>query len=952
MPSPEVLNAALAEIRKGGYSVYNYFFEKLNSADWLEPLAAGSVFNFASPPEPIAKGEYLSFPPWPESRYLVRMAAIPEAQSTVTKIALNIPETDNPYVHDDLIDIALKLPAELAVQLVGRAESWLESPYKRLVSYKIPELIAKLASGGQADGALELLGQCLALSPDPLAGEKRKDAFGTPKPQTRLDDWHYGQVLDKAVPVVVKSAGVQAVHVLAKLLASAIILSQREDQTDDGVDHLHVWCSAIERGAHRDHIPSALLCAVRDASEQVVRGDGSQFEAVVAELKSHGWVSFQRLVLHLCRIFPEKALREAQYQFEDPAILERSGTSHEATLLIQDVFSELPKTTQERILDWIELGPDKESVGSWLGDQVTPESVDEHCDRWRRDHLAILSGQLPEPWQQQLEQLIAKLGPSQSLDLPESGAVWVGRTSPTSADDLRKLDPTRAVEYLNSWEPKPGLHEASPDGLGSVLSEVVASESSVYAHQASAFEGVDPTYVRCFFVGLQQALKQGAVFPWEPVIQLARWVAEQPREIPGRSGRLGDRDPDWGWTRKAIASLVADGLEEGAGTFRHEHREDVWAVIVALLKDPEPSPQYEREYGGDNMDPSMMSINTVRGEVFHTTIRFAFWVRRCLDSHLQTAPETRSFEEMSEVQEVLEAYLDPALEPSLTIRSVYGRWLPQLAHLDWAWTQANVGRIFPTEETEIALFRAAWESFVAFTRPHQKLLSLMLPYYGHAIEQLSVVDSQMRRPYKPDDSLAEHLAIYYWWGRLEIEGDDTLLRSFFDRASPETRRHLIWFVGSASSNWEETAPAEVFERLRNLLEYRLQVARSSDEPASCSEELAAFGLWFATAEFGEQWLLRTLLAILELTQRIDSEMGVIERLREMCPTYPVECVTALRYVVSGATEPWTVHAIEKDAKELLRIALHLNNSEAATKAKRLTELIIAQGFPGFQTVLD
>jgi hypothetical protein len=50
---------------------------------------------------------------------------------------------------------------------------------------------------------------------------------------------------------------------------------------------------------------------------------------------------------------------------------------------------------------------------------------------------------------------------------------------------------------------------------------------------------------------------------------------------------------------------------------------------------------------------------------------------------------------LPEVRTVLDEHLDLRLEPTLTIRSVYGRHFPWLHYLDPAWAAGTVARIFP-----------------------------------------------------------------------------------------------------------------------------------------------------------------------------------------------------------------------------------------------------------------
>src|SRR5450759_3967567 len=129
----ETVKRALVEIAKGD-AEYVYFFEHVKSAAWLEPLARHG--RFQKPPEPIRREQYISFPAWPESRYLARMSTVSEAQAAVLEIALRIPETENVCVHDDLMDIALNLQPHQAAILVPRVCVWVQDPVKRQLPYK------------------------------------------------------------------------------------------------------------------------------------------------------------------------------------------------------------------------------------------------------------------------------------------------------------------------------------------------------------------------------------------------------------------------------------------------------------------------------------------------------------------------------------------------------------------------------------------------------------------------------------------------------------------------------------------------------------------------------------------------------------------------------------------------------------------------------------------------
>lgn len=78
----------------------NYFFGQLQSSQWLMPLQKKHFFE--DPPD--------SDLPWPQSRYLVRMAS--QEPAIVLEIAQEILQTGtkNIFVHEDLVDAARVMP--------------------------------------------------------------------------------------------------------------------------------------------------------------------------------------------------------------------------------------------------------------------------------------------------------------------------------------------------------------------------------------------------------------------------------------------------------------------------------------------------------------------------------------------------------------------------------------------------------------------------------------------------------------------------------------------------------------------------------------------------------------------------------------------------------------------------------------------------------------------------
>ncbi len=947
MPKPEAVKRALAEIQKG-YAQYEYFFANLNSPAWLEPLQRERFFT--KPPEPIREGDYVRLPIWPESRYLARMAGIAEAQEKVFEIARAIPDSENSRVHDDIADIALSLPPRLAAKLVPQISRSTKSPFKLLLAEKLSNLIPQLANGGQSHAALELTRAALALDPDPRSGDEGKLAL-VREPRARFRDWYYARIVSKSLPALAEAAGLETLEVFCGLLDDAARFSVKEDE--HGEDYFYIRQPAIEHGTGRDDVPSVLLCATRDAAVLAIVTDSTKFDAVMKVFQQHKWTSFRRLELHITRavvVSPGQQLHCAEQFLNDPKILAQPSLRHEAILLLKQVFGALSTETQQRILAWIDADDPAEPIRQFLekfaGEEPTDEKVAQVQKVRRRDRLAILEGQLPEPYREKYEALVATVGPADTPErLPIRTFSQVGAQSPKTAAELTTMTVPEVVGFLASWKPGSDIFSPTADGLAGSLTSTVAQRHAEFSAVADQFKTLDPTYVRGLLAGFTSALKNNVQFAWKPVLDLASWVSARPRSIEGRTGGIFRNDPDWGWTRDAIIDLLNAGFEGAEERLPYEHRELVWTALAPLTEDPFPSPDDER---GEKFDPSFLSINCTRGRALFAVLAYARWVRDCENERKEAEASTATFDFMPEVRGVLERHLDIGQEPTLTIRSVYGQGLSVLANLDWEWFRSNVWRIFPLDDS--AHFNAAWESFIVSNMPHDSLLREMEPAYRKAIAEINLPPA-MRSPGSPKDSLADHLLAYYWRGDLTFDGEDQLLEEFYKQASDGTRAHAMWYIGRSAAGWRETVPPEVLERLRSMMEHRLKAAEESASATNFAKELAGFGWWFTADQFGDPWSIGTLLRVLRVTKSIDDGMDVMKMLAGLAPQHPRDAVECLDLMIQGDRENWVLIGVEVDARNVIKAALESRQHDAVVAARNLVEFLIARGHYGFRTLL-
>src|SRR2546421_4319420 len=209
------LKQALATIKQR--ADYEYFFSRLSSPEWLTPLFEEGLFS--KPPGPIAEGEYIRFPFWPESSFLVRVAN--KAPTVAARVLLAVPETANVRIHQDLMDVALQIDADSAAKWSVREAKWIAD--QRRLFFVLPEktakLIAKLADAGQTNAALALTRALFGVLPDERQsnGEKATEFSLPPNPTGRCDPWQYSEALKIVLPSLARRAGLPALEVFAAL---------------------------------------------------------------------------------------------------------------------------------------------------------------------------------------------------------------------------------------------------------------------------------------------------------------------------------------------------------------------------------------------------------------------------------------------------------------------------------------------------------------------------------------------------------------------------------------------------------------------------------------------------------------------------------------------------------------------------------------------------------------
>ncbi|MCH8040028.1 MAG: hypothetical protein IH977_06755 [Nitrospinae bacterium] len=960
-PTPDQVERAISLISRK--EQYRYFFDQLENPNWISSLKEKGFFSY---PAPIVRDEEkgtIGFPPWPESRYLARMAS--KAPGSVLDISLQI-DTDNVRVQEDIIDAALAMPPNYSAQLVPKAIFWLKKNfYYSLLPEKLAALVKHLIEGDKFEAGFQLAENLLTIQPDPRAeskaSQKQQAYLQLPEPKSPFGGWGFKRILQKITSPLVSSDGHRTISLFCDRLEEAVTLSKMREDDQEPEDYSYIWRGAIDspENHYGEDINNILVTAIKEAAHEYIKQDATVLPSLIAHLEARKWIIFHRLALHLLLHFGHSFPELVSQRLTRRSLFENRSFQREYKMLAGQFFPSLRQPDQDTILGWIDSGPDLQAFTNfrkeYRGEETSEEIKEQYKKRWQRDHLYPFFTNLSQGRRQIYDLLVQKLGEPEPLkSINMSSATYRGPVSPKTSDDLGRMTNTELIDFLKTWEAPNDSFGPDADGLSRQLSSLVASNPERFVPNLHQFKDLDePTNVRGLLDGILEAKKEN-LFEWQPVLDLCQWVVNKPVSIEGRQVKRREADPDWGWSRQTIGRLISSGLKEGNNPLPFDLRREVWAILSILTEDfTSPGPEKETNEFDIARDPITHAINTTRGEAIRLVVSYGLWVRRHLESRSNGEQLlANGFEEMPEAKEVLERHLNPEYDPSLAIRSVYGQWLPWLVLLDSNWTKAYLETIFPRDDGLKRFRQVAWQTYIVFCEPYDNVFHHIQQEYAWAISELGSLEENRDRHGNPEEHLARHLMAFYWRGKIDLEVPSNLLPVFYQKASDTVCADAIEFAGRSLKNTEGEVPSDILERFKRLWEYRFKVIASDSPENSHPKELAAFGWWFGSKKFDEEWAMTQLLDVLRLTGQIDADYLVIEQLIESVGTSPVNTIECLKLMIEGEKEGWHVPFWEKETRLIITKAKKLKDPEVQQATDELIHQLGAKGHLGYRDLLE
>ncbi len=933
-------------------AAHEHFFKKIDSPLWL-PLLNDAGF-FASPPAPEKDIENNSvrYPAWPVLIYLGKVATA--SPDLVTQILSGIPETENGTVKAGLIEITTLLPKEKKLELILCVKKWMNADNQFFSSIKSIELIKSLATDKEIDSAFTLSRELLEFIPDPTVPKpiEGTDWIPSREPRTIIDKWQYARFLQDDFPAIAQQDPLKALGLLCDMLTRFYDLSHTGKAEEPLEDYSYISRPLIETSdhLHRDDIDDSLMEAILSVSINGIKEDSAFLEKSISKLKKQKWPVFTRIILYLLSKHPIINPDLTINYVLTTEFLDNQNYGHEYPLLLNNGFNLLSSEQKKVIFDLIEKAELIKERIETRPDPVSAENADKIVKGWQRDKLSIIATHLEGDRKKGYETLVADMGKAEDEEVRHKrSGVFVGPVSDVDAERISKMTLNEFIGLLKTWQPKKGDFGFGPskEGLGREISAAVKKEPAQFSTYAISLVGFDPTYVRNYLQAFSEITQNNILFEWKAIVDLGVWISEQPREIPGRIvGHVFDEDVDWGWTRRALITLISNGLNNNS--IPYELHEKVWKIIEILTDDPNPTSEQELTREGTlTEDAYGLTINTVRGEAMTAVVEYGLWITRLIDKLPENKkPTLKGFALLPKIQSILEKHLTN--DPSIAVRAVYGRYFPWILYLGNDWTLAHVKDIFPPGGFNTPLYDAAWETYVTYVSVYNDVFEVLRDQYMEAVKNIGTA-TKKKSHIDRDNSLVGHLMTMFWRGKLAI--GDILFTTFWKTADADTRGHAMDFIGRSLHNMTEPLEPEETGLLKSLWKYRIEEAEAAQDRTSYQKEMDAFGWWFESGKFDEDWAIKEFLRSLDIAKGMRSDYFVIDRLVILVESRPLEALQILEKLIQSDRPQWFIFGNESDIRTIFTRALHSPEATAQKMATDLINRLVAKGYSSYSDLL-
>ena len=932
------------------------FFSELENPTWIAPLTDLRVF-VGEPDVWVDETGAMRARSWPEGEYLARMAEFePAAVAILLKAHA---KSENPWVHRVALDAALVMPADEAAGLVPQITRALRLGYDWVDAARIVSLAEKLASTHPRQ-----MQRLLTAAFEPKAAPGEADVLGTrSRVGSSIDAYWFGALAPRVVPLLVK-LGLKGLKVVTGWLVRATdSLSGSKPSLKFRTSLWRPSIAPSSQNTRLNDVTEALIDITRDVAAEMAT---TSLNEVVDFLRGQdryllGRIALESAATAVAATPSHENLETAIVLLNDPSLMGLDARPEYVHLALVTMphLSAVEVAQWQAIVDAAEWQGTEDEVRRIAAyakparEDVTDEDIAAVRRLGRYRFLLPLGDVLSVALMTELNEMKAEFG---EIPHPEFGSYittsFVGPVSPLDNVALAEMSADELRYFLASWEPT-GDRRFGPsrEGLAGELEKVATEKPEIVAAIAEYLIHIGPLYVRAAVSGWAKAIGNGFKPPeqvWALLVELVNLVdtdEEHPSEV-------ASDDSVWGWAQRGACDFANSYLNSVGEGLTVADAARLWAVLAPLTVHADPTSEHEDSFGGDNMDPLTLSLNTTRPEAIRASIKLL----RTIASKAVEFGTLRA-----EILEMLSHHVGVNNDPSLAVAAVIGEALGHLWDVDRTWIETRYDALFAVLSDDDRT--RAWSDVVISValriyRTGRVFLDLMRPVM---LEMLSRQYAERNhvdgwRGDRPAlEAAANHIVTAYVTEL--INDDDPLMLALTSAdASPTVIGDALGTLGWSIMRSRDAAadepegksaavPATVLERARGLIDRRVSAIQAGlADPA----ELTGFYWWILADVFSPSWSLPILL-LANSNPDFDPKGMLGEPLARAAETEPALAIEVFESLMPGDGDGWKRYDLLQHAPRILAAALLSGEPNARSSARSILDRL---GREGHMTLLS
>lgn len=777
----------------------------------------------------------------------------------------------------------------------------------------------------------------------------------------RLDDFEFEEFLQTALPAL------EALDRLGALALLSTKLDRALRATDEGVRYpgsSTTWCRDLDRADPVDGVIAQLARAVSGVAVRA-SADAEGTAKVFAVLERHDEEIFQRIGLRVLAAAGQNAKPRLDAFFNNGPSVEPSFRGRETAAVIREQFANASQDAREAFQRALELGPEKDSEGD------LPEAErEERLGHWQRRRLLWFRDRLPDS----LREMAARVGVTGDRPSPQEEALaedgfyssggYVGERSPISVEELAGLNPEAFVEFLVAWRADiSSWTSPTRDGLERMLTQYASTQpaSAILRAQRLVVNLPDAGsnvagYVQALLSGFRAAGEAGTSVDWSSVIGLIRDLLPLIEGGVRNEGQSGTHRP-WKWlATETLDTVIAISRKN---LIPAEHRESIWVILQKVMasdgtwetRDEEPFKSFE--------DVLMAALNTTAGRATEASLEAALAIyRQALG--VQESAATRA--QTDAAKAVVAPRLRPLLQQILSrsgrgpasALAVVGTYLPQIHLIDREWIIEVVPVLFDKGATE-PLEHPAWGGYITRAPLFTDVFADIRIWYERAasvIPATLAASTERRGQWSLTQHLGEHVFGAYMRGMLEIDGDDQLLETTFNRLPAEERAHISWQIFRSWTDTKRPVRPEAIQRLVSFWRWRLDRLAALPESESKTTDVEGLTWLMCTPYLPDSVVLDLGLETVTASRGQAGARGAVwEHLARLAEVDINKTFPIAEMLITAALRRQYGHITLKQTEVVLSRALRAESPETRERAIRLINSLGERGYIEFGRLL-